>query len=143
MSEPSRKTRNNSHVPMNTLYHASLQVNSFLIGYQGLLAAEDERGKGRVWLAEITEIGYIIQHLMARKRLSVAQWAVWEVRTDLLPAAPLKSGRTGVWYVKCDVPPKCLHILETRWEGFHMEDFPHDDNGVYVYSESCRGFRPV
>jgi hypothetical protein len=143
MSNPSREKRSNGHVPMNTMYHASLQVNSFLIRQQGLKTSEDERGKGRIWLADATEVNFVISHLMARRRLSVAQWCVWEVRADLLAKWPTKSGRSGIWYVTADIPPHCISILESKWVGFDLDEFPHDDSAVYVYSEPCGRFRPA
>jgi hypothetical protein len=143
MSENRKWSRLDSHVSHVTLYHASLQVNTFLIKQHGLLTSEDERGKGRIWLATRTELDFIISHLMARRGLSVAQWTIWEVRADLLPSWPLRSGREGVYYVKTDISPEHIRIFETKWFGFDLDEFPHDDNAVYVYSEPLGKYRPA
>lgn len=96
-------------------FHLSPADNISLIRQRGILTAFDHRQAGRVWLCDLDQVGFVLEHLNSVRQRKVLRWACFSVRWWHVAESLRKSGRPGIYYVLTDIPPNHFHLECTMW----------------------------
>lgn len=82
---------------------------------QGLRCALSRGARARVWVCSEEIVHPIMEHLLHDRSMNVLCFAV--LRVEIKPGIKLvRSGRTGVWCVTCDIPPDAIELMYTTWK---------------------------
>lgn len=107
----------------NRKFHATPACNRFAALHRGLLTSEDRRGKGRIWLADVCQMSWIMDHLTASRGLTSMSFAVLEINTCLLQEPIKKHGRPGIYYTTADIPSKAIELAYMHWVLLDRDDW--------------------
>lgn len=101
-------------------YHLSKPCDRFRIACHGLKCEEDSRGKGRIWLCDLSEVSEVSRHLAKRDKLPDATYICWSVNTIHFETDVKRSGRKGIYFCTIDIRPVHL-IMEGAVQVFSLE----------------------
>lgn len=113
---------NLSIVP-NRKFHATPACNRFAALHTGLHTSEDRRGKGRIWLADLCQLEWIMDHLTADRGLTSLSFAVLEINTAILPEQVKRHGRPGIYYYTSDIPSNAVELAYMHWTLLDRDDW--------------------
>jgi len=104
-------------------WHATPLINRWEVARRGILTSEDHRKKGRIWLGDIEEMVYVMDHLTAVRNLTSMSFAVFAVQCHLLDERPKNCGRKGIYYLTRDVPPHACSLEYVHWCVLDRDDY--------------------